>query len=129
VRFENEGDNPGDGRIPADIVFIIKQKPHGNFRRDGNDLVLKQSVPLWSALTGFTSKIQTLDGRELRVSCPEGARPGATKVVPGEGMPLSKNPSSRGNLRIEFSINFPPTSAFAEDEQRKANLRAALSGL
>ena len=129
VRFENEGDDRGDGSIPADIVFVIRQKPHGSFRRDGNDLVLKQTVPLWSALTGFTTKLHTLDGRELRVACPEGARPGAIKTVPGEGMPLSKNPSARGNLRIEFSIKFPPASAFAEDEQRKAHLRAALNGI
>jgi len=129
VRFENEGDNRGDGSIPADIVFVIKQKPHGQFRREGNDLVIEQTVPLWSALTGFTTKLHALDGRELRVACPEGARPGGVKDVPGEGMPLSKNPSQRGSLRIKFSVKFPPASAFAEDEQRKANLRAALNGL
>ena len=33
---------PGDenpGRIAADIVFVLQEKPHPVFRRDGNDLV------------------------------------------------------------------------------------------
>ena len=34
-------------------------------------------------------------------------RPGYTKVVPGEGMPLSADPQKKGDLVIEFDIEFP----------------------
>lgn len=37
VTFQKEGDQ-GPGKIPADIVFIIRDKPHAMFKREGSDL-------------------------------------------------------------------------------------------
>lgn len=37
VTFQKEGDQT-KGRIPADIVFIIRDKPHPLFKREGGDL-------------------------------------------------------------------------------------------
>lgn len=37
VTFQKEGDQT-KGRIPADIVFIIRDKPHPLFKREGSDL-------------------------------------------------------------------------------------------
>lgn len=34
-------------------------------------------------------------------------RPRYTKVVPGEGMPVSADPTKKGDLVIEFDIEFP----------------------
>ena len=37
VTFQKEGDQTR-GKIPADIVFIIRDKPHPQFKREGCDL-------------------------------------------------------------------------------------------
>lgn len=37
VTFQKEGDQ-AKGKIPSDIVFIIRDKPHPLFRREGSDL-------------------------------------------------------------------------------------------
>lgn len=37
VTFQKEGDQ-APGKIPADIVFIIRDKPHPMFKREGSDL-------------------------------------------------------------------------------------------
>lgn len=37
VTFQKEGDQ-ANGKIPSDIVFIIRDKPHPLFRREGSDL-------------------------------------------------------------------------------------------
>jgi len=34
-------------------------------------------------------------------------RPGYQKIVPGEGMPISKDPNKKGDLIIQFNIEFP----------------------
>lgn len=34
-------------------------------------------------------------------------RPGYQKIVPGEGMPISKNLNTKGDLIIQFNIEFP----------------------
>ena len=51
----------------ADIVFIVKDKPHARFRREGINLVHTANVPLGKALTGTTVEIFTLDERTVYI--------------------------------------------------------------
>lgn len=37
VTFQKEGDQT-HGKIPADIVFIIRDKPHPLYKREGSDI-------------------------------------------------------------------------------------------
>ena len=68
--------------IAADMVFVIDEKPHPRFKRDGNDLVLHQRVSLADALCGMDLNIQTLDGRTLHIPLKDGViQPGQQKVV------------------------------------------------
>lgn len=106
ITFPEKG-NEQRGVIPADLVFIIDEKPHGVFKRDGNDLVLTQKISLVEALTGYTAQLTTLDGRNLTVCVNSIISPTYEEVVKGEGMPIPKEPSKRGNLRIKFNIKFP----------------------
>lgn len=106
ITFPEKG-NETPHTIPADLVFIIDEKPHPLFTRDGNDLVVTQKIPLAEALTGYTVHLTTLDGRTLTVPITSVIHPGHEEVVRGEGMPIPKDPSKKGNLRIKFDIKFP----------------------
>jgi len=116
LTFENEGDE-APGVVPADIQFIIGEKDHARFTRDGNDLVYECRLPLVDALTGTRLEVPTLDGRTLTVPVTEVAEPGSTKRIRGEGMPISKSPGSRGDLVVRFSVAFPPH--LSEDKKRE----------
>ncbi|KAG2650635.1 hypothetical protein PVAP13_1NG179200 [Panicum virgatum] len=106
ITFPEKG-NEASHIIPADIVFIIDEKPHDIFTRDGNDLVMTQKISLAEALTECTVSVTTLDGRNLTVQINNVIYPSYEEVVPREGMPIPKDPSKKGNLRIKFSIKFP----------------------
>ncbi|KAL2337747.1 hypothetical protein Fmac_012193 [Flemingia macrophylla] len=106
ITFPEKG-NEQRGVIPADLVFIIDEKPHGVFKRDGNDLVVTQKISLVEALTGYTGQVTTLDGRNLTVSTSSIIGPTYEEVIKGEGMPIPKEPSKRGNMRVKFNIKFP----------------------
>lgn len=93
--------------VPADLVFVIDERPHSVFKRDGNDLIYTHKVPLAEALTGFTVTLTTLDGRTLTIPINEIISPSYEKVVPKEGMPIAKEPGKKGNLRIKFDVKFP----------------------
>ena len=110
------------GRDPADVVFIIDEKPHSWFKREGNNLIYKHQLPLVDALCGFVVAIKTLDGRMIQIPVDSPVAPGETRVVRGEGMPISKQPHSRGDLKIYFDVQFPRQLS----EQQKAALKAAL---
>lgn len=106
ITFPKKG-NEQPNVIPADIVFIIDEKPHSQFKRDGNDLIMTQKISLLEALTGYTVHLTTLDGRSLTIPINNIIHPDYEEVVRGEGMPIPKDPSRKGNLRIKFNIKFP----------------------
>ncbi|KAI3373115.1 hypothetical protein L3Q82_006445 [Scortum barcoo] len=106
IIFSKEGDQ-GPNSIPADIVFIVRQKSHPLFVRQQDDLFYKAQISLEMALTGFSVDVETLDGRLLSIPINDIVHPGYKKVVTGEGMPLSQDLSQRGNLIIIFDIQFP----------------------
>ena len=122
VTFENEGDE-APGVAPADISFILGEKDHDRFVRDGANLVHTARIPLADALCGTILSVRTLDGRTLSIPVSEVVSPGHYTTVKGEGMPISKAPGSRGDLVIKFNVVFP---SYVSDT-KKAQLRALLS--
>ncbi|EPS67931.1 hypothetical protein M569_06842 [Genlisea aurea] len=122
ITFPEKG-NEHHNVIPSDLVFIVDEKPHSTFTRDGNDLVVTQKISLVEALTGCTVHVTTLDGRSLPVTVSTVISPNYEEVVPGEGMPIPKEPSKRGNLRVKFNIRFP-TRLSAE---QKSGIKKLLS--
>jgi DnaJ family protein B protein 13 len=105
IVFAKEGDQ-GMNKIPADIVFVVKEKPHDRFKRDGDNLLYEAGVSLVKALVGFALEVQTLDDRLLRIPINDTINPVYKKVVQGEGMPNSKT-KKFGDLIIGFKTNFP----------------------
>ncbi|XP_018955698.1 dnaJ homolog subfamily B member 13 [Cyprinus carpio] len=106
ITFPKEGDQ-GPNNIPADIVFVIRQKHHPRFVRQNDNLYYMAHISLEKALTGFSVEVETLDGRLLNIPINDIVHPQYTKVVTGEGMPLVNNPSKRGDLIIRFITHFP----------------------
>lgn len=106
ITFPEKG-NEQPNVIPADLVFIIDEKPHGVFTRDGNDLIVTQKISLAEALTGYTAHLTTLDGRSLTIPINNVISPTYEEIVLREGMPMQKDPTKKGNLRIKFNIKFP----------------------
>ncbi|KAI9331202.1 DnaJ domain-containing protein [Obelidium mucronatum] len=120
VTFPREGDQ-GPNKIPADLVFIIKELPHPRFKRQGNDLVLTTPMTLGQALTGSIVTVETLDERTLQIPVNDVVHPNYVKEVSKEGMPISKS-NERGKLLLKFQISYP---TFLNAEQKKA-IKSAL---
>lgn len=56
----------------GDVIFVIKQQEHSQFKRKGADLYIERNISLVEALCGFEMEIAHLDGRKLLVK----TRPG-----------------------------------------------------
>lgn len=122
ITFEGQGDALPN-RPPQDIVFVIKEKPHDKFKREGDNLVYRARLSLKDALVGGgTLSIKALDNRSIDMRLDGVVTPGMRKVFAGEGMPLQKNPSQRGDLFVEFDVQFPATLS----EKQKELVRQAL---
>ena len=45
---------------PADIIFVLEEKPHPRFKREGNDLHFTANISLKEALINPTIEVLTL---------------------------------------------------------------------
>eukprot|EP00043_Microstomoeca_roanoka_P018126 m.192734 g.192734 ORF g.192734 m.192734 type:complete len:384 (-) comp16771_c0_seq16:178-1329(-) len=101
--FANAGDEL-NGHPRQDIQFVLEEKPHPLFKRDGDDLITTVKVPLVDALCGCTINIPKLGGGHATVTMDK-ITPQTVKIIPNEGMP--KRQGGIGNLRVNFDIQFP----------------------
>ncbi|XP_062169505.1 uncharacterized protein LOC133875397 [Alnus glutinosa] len=124
ITFPEKG-NQEPGVIPADVIFVVDEKPHPLYKRDGNDLVVNQEITLLEALTGKTLDLTTLDGRNLTIPMTDIIKPGAEVVFPNEGMPISKEPGRKGNLRVKFDVKYPSRLT----AEQKSDLKRVLGGI
>ncbi|KAG2493632.1 hypothetical protein HYH03_008149 [Edaphochlamys debaryana] len=124
ITFSGKGDEH-PGRPADDLVFIVTTQPHPAFTRQGNDLCTSVKLPLVTALTGGSVAVPTLDGRRVQLSVGEGVvTPGTERVLPSEGMPISKGPDAgkKGCLRVKFDVVFPTSLT----QEQKDKIRAIL---
>jgi DnaJ-class molecular chaperone len=105
ITFSKEGDQY-PGRIPADIVFVIRDKAHSYFKRDGQDILHTERITLRDALCGTTLIVKGLGGEQLRFRMDE-VTPSTVKRISGKGLPNPKDPNRRGDMIIKFEIKFP----------------------
>lgn len=82
-------------------------------------------MPLVTALTGGSISVNGIDGRPIHLPIAEGAQKTSfTKVVRGQGMPISKEPGKRGDLLVHLEVAMPPPLS----EAQKKAVRSALGG-
>ena len=125
VTFPSEGD-VYPGKEPADMIFVLSEKPHAYFKRERNDLVYTSTITLRQALQGVKINIPTLDGQLTEVTITDRViHPEFVHVVKGKGMPNSKVPGQFGDLLIKFNVRFPR----ALTREQKAEVKKALDGV
>ncbi|GAA5985193.1 hypothetical protein JCM10908_002563 [Rhodotorula pacifica] len=128
IRFAKAGNEmPGGSQ---DIVFLLEEKPHATFKREGDDLVYTLKVPLVDALAGpagggsVAKSLTHLDGRTINynVPYPRGGgnplKPGQEIRISGEGMPITRKTATKpkGDLVVKLEIVFPDRISAAQAE-------------
>lgn len=106
ITFQREGDQ-SPNKIPADIVFIIRDKPNPVFKREGSDIKYSAKITLKEALCGTKIDVPTLTGERIPIELREITKPTSIKRIQGRGLPFPKEPKRFGDLIITFDILFP----------------------
>lgn len=64
IHFSEKADEIPDGEA-GDVVFVLQEQPHADFKRKGDDLYIERTISLTEALCGFAMELKHLDGRTL----------------------------------------------------------------
>lgn len=114
IKYPDMGDQVEGG--VQDLHFIVKEKPHPLFTREGDDLRHTVEIDLKEALTGWARTVSTIDGKQVHVSSSGPTQPSFEERFPQLGMPKSKTPTQRGDFLVGVKIKFP-TSLTAQQKQ------------
>eukprot|EP00798_Chlamydomonas_sp_ICE-L_P007528 gene7528-677_t len=116
INFFEEGEPLIDGET-GDLKFILRTQPSDKWERRGNDLLINETISLVDALVGFSRDVEHLDGHLVTLATEGITKPGLWRQYRGEGMPVLDT-NARGDLWVQFTIDFPKTQLSAE--QKKA---------
>jgi len=114
IVFERQADQSPD-MTPGDVKFIIRQRPHPTFVREGDNLYIKIVLSVKEALLGFRREIKHLDDHVVVLERGQVTQPGFVQEIAGQGMPKHTYPSETGSLFVEYSVVLP---ASLTDEQK-----------
>ncbi|KAF9881206.1 dnaJ heat shock family protein [Colletotrichum karsti] len=115
IKFKGVGDQEEGGQ--QDLHFILEEKAHPLFAREGDDLVHTVELDLKEALTGWKRTVTTIDGKQLNIEKNGPTQPGSTDKYPGLGMPISKKPGTRGDFIIKYNVKFPTSLTPAQKQK------------
>ncbi|KAL8764220.1 MAG: hypothetical protein Q9184_000189 [Pyrenodesmia sp. 2 TL-2023] len=117
LKFAGWGDQEEGGT--QDLHFIIQEKPHEIYKREGDNLRMYVDLDLKEALTGWTRTIPTIDGKKFTLSKGGPTGPGYIETYPQQGMPNSKKPDQRGDMLVEVRVKFPTSLTAAQKTRLK----------
>jgi molecular chaperone DnaJ len=93
---------------PGNLIVRIKVLDNALFKRDGDNLIHKISIPVWDAALGCRRSIKGINGPPFAVQIPPGCANGRTLGIRGAGMPTKSG--SRGDLRVVVEVAIPDAS-------------------
>jgi len=106
LRIRGKGGRGTGGASAGDIYIRIRVRPEPGYQREGNDLIMKADVDLYTAVLGGKIEIHTLAGR-LSVPVSAGTQNGSRLRLRGKGMPVYGRPGQAGDLYVQINVVIP----------------------
>ena len=106
VRIAGKGQPGGAGAPPGDLYLVISVKPHPQFRRKGDDLIVDVNVPLTTAVLGGEIQVPTLKGTKLALRIPPETQNEQVFRLSGQGMP-HLGTGTRGDFLVNVKVVLP----------------------
>jgi molecular chaperone DnaJ len=105
IRLTGEGEVGPGGGPAGDLYVEVHEKPHADFRREGDDLHCTVSLPMTAAALGTSVPLATLDGDE-ELDIPAGTQPDEVFTLRARGVPHLRG-TGRGDLHVHLDVVVP----------------------
>ncbi len=105
LRLRGDGASGINGGPAGDLYVEIRVKPHPVFKRDGNDLHTRITVPMTLAALGTAFTLETFDG-EQELNIRPGTTSESTLTLSGLGVGRLRG-GGRGSLYVHIGVETP----------------------
>lgn len=126
IVIRNNGEQPKRSNMEAgDLIFNIIVKNDNKFKRENDDIFMRMEIDFISALTGKELEIDLFNSDNIKISTEKLGILESNKRYKFDKKGMSKeNSNDRGNLYIEFMINYPILN-----EDKREKLKEALNSV
>jgi DnaJ-class molecular chaperone len=106
LRLKGKGRPGPRGAEAGDALVEVKIRPHKEFRREGNDILLELPVSIDEAVLGTRIEVATATGR-VALTVPKGTSSGTVFRLRGKGV-RSMTTGATGDQLVTVKIVLPP---------------------
>ncbi len=106
LRLKGKGGKGIQNGANGDLYLKIKVAADSNYTRQGNDLILKTGVDLYTAVLGGKTEVNTFSGK-LSIPIAKGTQNGSKLRLKGKGMPVYGKQNTWGDLYIQIQVLIP----------------------
>lgn len=124
IRMKGKGGRGIGTGQRGDLFLEVQVLDDPQYRREGDDLLVKVPVDLYTAVLGGEITVPSLDGKSYIVRVPAGTSGGKKIRLRGKGMPSLKG-GKAGDLLVEIEIQVPESLS---EEQRELFQRLRTMG-
>lgn len=114
ISMRGEGEAGDPGAPSGDLYITINVMNSNKFRRKGNDIFTDHHIPIWKAILGGETVIETIDG-EYTLNIKEGTQSGTVQVLKGKGV-YKVNSNFRGEHNVKIIVDIPKATSSKQRE-------------
>ena len=119
IKLKGHGGPGNNGGPSGDLYITFRIRNNTPFERSENDLYLKKSIDLYTAVLGGEAMIDTIDGGKIKVKIKPETQNGTIVRLKGKGFPIYKQEGESGDLFVTFEIQIPTN--LTEEEAKLFN--------
>ena len=105
MTVQGEGHAAKNNGINGDLLVVIEEQEHPDFRREGSNLLYTKVISVVDAMLGCEVEIPCLDGKQ-KIRVEPGTQSGTVTRLRGKGLP-SVNSYGTGDLYVKFAVWIP----------------------
>lgn len=118
LSLRGEGHSAPHGGVNGDLLVIVEELPHAQFKREGENIFYTRVIGVTDAILGCEITIPCLDG-PYKLKLEPGTQSGTVHRLRGKGIP-SVNGYGKGDLYIKIIVWIPRKLSKSEKESIEA---------
>ena len=106
LTLQGQGHAAKNNGINGDLLVVIEEQEHPEFKREGNNLFHTEIISLPDAILGAEIEVPVIDGKQ-KIKVDPGTQSGTIVKLKGRGLPTVNGYGGTGDLYVKIAVWIP----------------------